>query len=136
METKPVIYTEEFVKNELSKLEEQAENPEVLVIGELFENKSYSQQRFCEWAIDFKNCQEISESIKRIKQKFENRINTGALKGKLNATMAIFNLKNNYDWRDKNETDITSGGDKIQPIYGSISRHNSDTKDIQPDKKD
>jgi hypothetical protein len=116
METKPVKYTEEFVGEELKKLEEQAINPDILVIGQLFEDKDYSQQRFSEWATEFKDCQGISESIKRIKKRFENRVNVGALKGKLNATMAIFNLKNNYDWKDKSETDITTGGEKINPL--------------------
>lgn len=32
------------------------------------------------------------------------------------ATGAIFNLKNNFGWKDKTETDITSGGNPIQ-IY-------------------
>ena len=26
---------------------------------------------------------------------------------------AIFNLKNNFGWKDKTETDITSGGEKL-----------------------
>lgn len=31
-----------------------------------------------------------------------------------NQSGAIFNLKNNFGWHDKTETDITTGGDKIQ----------------------
>jgi len=108
MITKPVKYTEEFVKNELEKLEQDARIPDILVIGELFENRKYSRQRFCEWAVDFKDNRKISDSIKRIKQIFENKINSGALKGKLNATMAIFNLKNNYGYTDKTEVEQTT----------------------------
>jgi len=33
--------------------------------------------------------------------------------GKANATFSIFNLKNNYGWKDKTEQDLTSGGEKI-----------------------
>lgn len=32
----------------------------------------------------------------------------------------------------KQDTDITSGGEKIIPIYGGFSRHPSDKEDIQP----
>lgn len=112
--TRPIIYTEEFVKNEVEKiLEEAMENKELTVLGEIFENKAYSSQRFSEWAEKFKNNDEISESIKKIKDLFENRVNVGGLKNKLNPTMTIFNLKNNYGWKDKNETDITTKGESL-----------------------
>jgi len=32
----------------------------------------------------------------------------------------------------KQDTDITSGGEKIIPIYGGFSKHESDKEDIQP----
>jgi hypothetical protein len=37
----------------------------------------------------------------------------------------IFNAKNNFDWKDKNETDITSGGKPI-PILGGESNVHKD----------
>lgn len=33
-----------------------------------------------------------------------------------NQSGAIFNLKNNFGWKDKTESDITSGGNSISPI--------------------
>lgn len=111
--TKPIIYTEEFVKKEVATLLEESKNEELLTIGRLFENKAYSSQRLSEWAEKFKNNDEISESIKKIKDIFLNRINDGALRGKFNPTMTIFNLKNNYNWKDKNETDITTKGESL-----------------------
>jgi len=114
METKPVIYTEEFVKNELAEiLAEILANEEVVYKGQIFEKKAYSSQRYSEWAEKFKNNEEISETIKRIDGLLETRVNVGGLKGKLNPTMTIFNLKNNYGWRDRHETDVTSGGERI-----------------------
>lgn len=53
------------------------------------------------------------DTIKRAKTKCEFDIERGLLSGKYNPTGAIFNLKNNYDWKDKQEiaadvnTDIT-----------------------------
>jgi len=48
-------------------------------------------------------------------------------------TGAIFYLKNAFreNYKDRTETDITSDGKPI-PIYGGLSKHNSDGKDIQP----
>lgn len=54
----------------------------------------------------------FSDTIKRAKEKIHNY-----LEKNLNSpspTGTIFNLKNNYGWKDKTETDITSGGEKIQ----------------------
>jgi len=113
MITKPVIYTEEFVKEEVQKLLEEARNSDMVILGELFENKDYSAQRFSEWATNFESCQDISESIKKIKELFENRVNIGGLTNKLNAAMSIFNLKNNYGYKDRSEVD--------QNIKGTLS---------------
>lgn len=108
MITKPEKYTAEFVQNELLSMIQEIENDqEIIVLGELFKHRDYSPQRFSEWAEKFSDNNEITESIKRIKSILETRINTGALKGKLNATMTIFNLKNNYGWKDKFENDVT-----------------------------
>lgn len=37
--------------------------------------------------------------------------------------------------KSKQPTDITSDGEKIVPIYGAISGHNSDKKDIPTEQK-
>lgn len=42
-------------------------------------------------------------SIKKAKAKCEGSIERGLLSGKYNPTGAIFNLKNNYGWVDKQE---------------------------------
>lgn len=46
-------------------------------------------------------------TIKKAKQKVEKNIEEGALQGKYNPTISIFNLKNNFDWRDKQEVENT-----------------------------
>lgn len=123
MITKPEKYTRKFVVKELKNLLMKARNEDLLIMGELFENKQYSAQRFSEWAEKFEKEVEISESIKKIKELFENRINKGALTGKLNPTMTIFNLKNNYGWKDKTDIDHTTKGKELPvPILGGISR--------------
>lgn len=120
MITKPTKYTEIFVNKELKRLLKIIQkDKELIIMGELFEKTDYSIQRFSEWEHKFEANEEITESIKKIKSLFENRINKGALTNSLNATMAIFNLKNNYGWKDKHETDLTV--QLPSPIYGSQS---------------
>lgn len=48
----------------------------------------------------------FSDSIKKAKVKCESAIERGILTGKMNAVAGIFNLKNNYGWKDKTEQTI------------------------------
>ncbi len=114
MVTKPVIYTAEFVLSELqSMLKSLAENSKIVYIGELIEPKPYSYKRFCEWAQTYKENDEITGTIDKIKGTLLNRAVTGGLKNELNSGMTKFHLINNFDWRDKTETDITTAGEKL-----------------------
>lgn len=56
---------------------------------------------------------EFSDAIKRCKSFQENILVTNALKGSYNPTFSIFFAKNNMNWKDKTETDITSEGKQI-----------------------
>lgn len=117
METKPVVYTEEYVKSQVDYiLELILTNKDIVYLGEVFEDLPYSRQRFSEWEKSFEENDEISDTIKKIKGILESRVNVGALKSKLNATIAIFNLKNNYGWKDKTEMDLTTNGKDINKI--------------------
>lgn len=71
-----------------------------------------------------------------IEEDWVNRLGSAA------ATGAIFYLKNAFRelYRDRTETDLTSGGKPI-PIYAGLSthdlpKHDGDQKDIQPEEKD
>ena len=48
---------------------------------------------------------EFFDTIKRRKSIVEDDIETWLLMNKYNSTWAIFNLKNNFDWKDKTEVD-------------------------------
>lgn len=48
---------------------------------------------------------EFSETIKRIRLVVENNIEEWILLNIYNPTSGIFNLKNNFDWKDKTEVD-------------------------------
>ena len=59
------------------------------------------------------------DSIKRAKDRVERKIEEGLLSGKFNATGAIFNLKNNYGWKDKQEVEASGGIDNTITIKTS-----------------
>lgn len=66
-----------------------------------------------ETLLDYQSKEGFSDTIKRAKTRCEAAVEKGILLGKMNATAGIFNLKNNYGWRDKTEQDITTGGEKL-----------------------
>lgn len=129
MVTKPEKYTKEYVLKELTDMISELQSDETIIImGQLFDDRDYSPQRFSEWEDKFKEDDMISESIKKIKSILEKRINLGGLTNKLNPTMTIFNLKNNYGWKDKKETDLTTGGEPIQSLVQFVGQENDDTE--------
>ncbi len=112
--SRPEKYTAEFVGKELANMLEEAKaDKDMVILGELFDCRDYSPQRFSEWEEKFRDNAEISESIKILKGLFERRLNLGGLQNRLNATMTIFNLKNNYGWKDKMEQDVTTNGESL-----------------------
>lgn len=116
MITRPKIYTQEFVSEECRKILEMVlEDKEIVYIGQVFEILPYPRQVYSTWAKDFRENREISDTIKRIDDILESRVNVGGLKGKLNSTMSIFNLKNNYGWKDSFENSH-SGGIPVQIV--------------------
>lgn len=62
---------------------------------------------------EYKARPEFVDTIKEAMAKCEAALEKRALLGGLNATMAIFSLKNNYGWIDRVDSDITSGGEKL-----------------------
>lgn len=57
---------------------------------------------------------EFFDAIKRRKSIVEEDIETWLLMNKYNSTWAIFNLKNNFDWKDKTEVDNTNTNYELQ----------------------
>ncbi len=54
---------------------------------------------------NYEGREEFFGTIKRAKQRCEMAVEKGMLTNKFNATASIFNLKNNYGWKDKTEVD-------------------------------
>lgn len=105
--TKNIIYTQDFVLNEMKSLL-QALNKDkgIVYIWELFEQKKYSRQRYSERVKKYSEVEEIAEISDTIKEILETRAVVWAMKNKLNPTTVIFHMKNNYDRKDKSEQKI------------------------------
>jgi len=64
-----------------------------------------------ETLLEYEERPEFVDTIKKAKDKCHNFVENSLLTS--NPTGAIFNLKNNYGWKDKNETDLTSNGETL-----------------------
>jgi hypothetical protein len=133
--TKPFIYTEEFVLSELNDMLIEVRNDlGMFFVGQLFENRNYSRQRFSEWEEKFKDNAEITDTKKRIEELLETRLVTGGLTSALNPTLTIFSLKNKHNWKDAQQQDIKI--ENVTPILGgttknALSAYNSDQEVIE-----
>lgn len=74
---------------------------------------------------NYEDKEEYFDTIKEAKSRCENWVEENALLGKSNATFSIFNLKNNYGWKDKTESDV-SIKELPKPILDVIQEDNSD----------
>ena len=75
-----------------------------------FDSKPYTITGLClalkmcrDTLCEYEKIEEFSDTIKEAKQKVENWVEVNALINKANPTFAIFNLKNNFGWKDKQE---------------------------------
>jgi len=76
----------------------------VVEVGEYEELISYLLNKFPDV---------VFKSIKKAKDIVKNRLVKQGLDGDANATMAIFILKNNHNFTDKQQTDITTNGKDV-----------------------
>jgi len=60
--------------------------------------------------------------IKEAKDRVQAQLEENALMGKGNATFTIFNLKNNYGWRDTVEVDNKNELSKLDELLGEIRK--------------
>lgn len=61
---------------------------------------------------DYSRKESFYEIIKEARSRVHENVETRLMEKQ--AVGAIFNLKNNFGWRDRNETDLTTLGDKIE----------------------
>jgi hypothetical protein len=76
---------------------------------------------------EYKERPEYVDSIKKALTRCEMALEKNLIEGKINPTGSIFNLKNNYGWKDRNETDITTLGEKMQSGVIILPQRNEST---------
>lgn len=94
----------------LEKIEEEAQNDDCLWLGSALVKVGLYRDIWDYWKDKFKKQESVFRTIKKIDQIFESKLFESALKGKVNGTVAIFGLKNNYEWKDKTEQDVNLKG--------------------------
>ena len=95
---RPVVWTDKKIKETRDLINKYTDNTEIPSIAEFCYKNAIRKQRLYE--ID-----ELSDSIKRLLEKKEWKLENGALNGDIDKTMAIFSLKQ-IGWTDKQEIDI------------------------------
>jgi len=100
-------WTEETVLNKLEEIKKIIHNDDVNYIGTALVKVDLYRDVWSDWKHKFVDNELVSRTIKAIEHYFESKIYEKALSGQVNATVAIFGLKNNYNWKDKQETEIT-----------------------------
>ena len=71
--------------------------------------------------IEYAAIPEFSNTIKKAKLKVESWVEKKAMTGDANATFAIFSLKNNFGWKDKQEVEVA---DKTKESFEAFLEEN------------
>ena len=72
--------------------------------------------------INYSKDDEFFDTIKKARCEVEQQLEENALMGKANSTFTIFNLKNNYGWRDTVEVKNDNEINKLDKILAEIEK--------------
>ena len=61
-----------------------------------------------------------------IKEDIETNCYSNTKKGIINTAVGIVNLKSNYNWTDRLQNDVTTGGEKLQPQFIVATKEHGD----------
>lgn len=73
--------------------------------------------------INYSKDEEFFDTIKKARAKVEQQLEENALMGKANSTFTIFNLKNNYGWRDSVEINNQNELTKLDELLKEIKKN-------------
>ena len=68
----------------------------------------------------------FSTLIKKAKNRVQAQLEENALMGKGNSTFTIFNLKNNYGWKDSIDAKVETNVDNITPLINMLMNTTDD----------
>ena len=75
--------------------------------------------------LNYSKDEDFFPTIKKAREKIEQQLEENALMGKTNSTFTIFNLKNNYGWKDQVEINKEGNG-IIGDLIGALNNVKKD----------
>jgi len=112
-------YLPEVVESIIKSIElEVSEDDSIVFIGQSLVNRGISGSKWSEFKQSQADNIGVIQAMHRVESILEHRIVTRALDNKINTTMAIFLLKNKYNWRDSK---VIDNNITIRPILGGNS---------------
>ena len=72
--------------------------------------------------INYSKDNEFFDTIKKARSRVEQQLEENGLIGKANATFTIFNLKNNYGWKDSVEVNDNRELNKVEELLNKIEQ--------------
>ena len=112
-------YLPEVVDSIIKSIElELIEDDTIVFLGQSLVNRGMSLSKWSEFKQSQADNTEVIQAMARVESILEHRIVTRALDNKINTTMAIFLLKNKYNWRDSK---VVDNNITIRPILGGNS---------------
>lgn len=100
-------WTEKTVLAKIKEVEEWSKKADCFYIGEALVNCGLYKEIWSDWRKKFADNKKVSQTIKAIDDKIESRLYKAALMGNVVPSVAIFGLKNNNKWTDKQEIEQT-----------------------------
>lgn len=123
---RPIEYTPEKIRGILEKLDKYINETQIPIVAEFAYLNDIRKATLYE-------IPELAYSIKRLIEKKEAMLEKGCLTGQLNASMAIFSLKQ-LGWTDKQSIEHSGEIANIPALFGSIAEQLKKKVDIKGEK--
>jgi hypothetical protein len=108
---RPMKYTKEAFNKKVAEYFDYCDT-KTMMIGDRVITKPYTISGLAlfldisrETLNNYEAIPDFLDTIKKAKTKIENYVEEMSLNGLLNPTVSIFNLKNNFGWKDKTEVE-------------------------------
>ena len=72
--------------------------------------------------VNYSNQDQFFDTIKKARDRVQMQLEENALSNKANPTFTIFNLKNNFDWKDSNEVKTNVEITKVDELLNEIKK--------------
>lgn len=113
-------WTEETVMSKLEEIQELVERPDVNYLGTALTKVGLYNDIWRDWSQKFSENLVVSRTMKKIRDRIQSKLYERALNGDVVPSIAIFGLKNNHGWTDRQQLEHT-GQQEIKVIKEIIN---------------